>query len=216
MTIILKKALIMHPQNYLFDYDNILVIDTSVIINLNSSGFVEKILSDINCKIVIPEIAANELIGGAKIGKTDHLILDALISKKLVTKMTLEEDAESVFISLVAGEGSKTIDDGEAATIAIAHQINGCVVLDDKKAEKLCKIICPNLKIFSTVDLFREVCNLTPNNQSYVGEAIYNSLVNARMRVPEHHLDWVSSVVGVNRIRACNSLPMSFRNALIV
>lgn len=204
----------MHPQNYLFNCDNILVIDTSVIINLNSSGFVEKILSDISCKIVIPEIAANELIGGEKIGKTDHLILDALISKKLITKMALEEDAESVFISLVAGEGSKTIDDGEAATIAIAHQINGYVVLDDKKAEKLCKIICPNLKVLSTIDLFRALFYQDKNNESFVGEAIYNSLVNARMRVPEHHLNWVSTIVGANRIRACNSLPMSFRNGI--
>ena len=41
--------------------------------------------------------------------------------------------------------------------------------------------------------------------------AVLNALKEARMRVLPHHLDWLVSLVGLERAAGCNSLPSAVR-----
>ena len=58
------------------------------------------------------------------------------------------------FSALVVGSVRDTLDDGEAATIACALEHEATVLIDEKKATRLCAERFPHLTVGSTVDLF--------------------------------------------------------------
>ena len=54
----------------------------------------------------------------------------------------------------MGGHGIETLDDGEAATIALAIEINGMPLIDERKANNICKDNFPTLEIGCSVDIF--------------------------------------------------------------
>ncbi len=134
-----------------------------------------------------------------------------LVTAGVIDIVKLGEPAAECFESLVIGPAADTLDDGEAATIAYAMNLNAIAVIDERKANRICAQRFPELRLGSTVDILAH-----PNVRKRLGKdelakAVFMALCDGRMRVFSQHLDWVVGLVGPVRAAICTSLPNSVR-----
>ncbi len=199
----------------LFDPISPLVIDASVVINLNATGYAAEILKAIPNQIAVTDMVTNELEAGRAKGRTDAERLADLVGSSHIERVALSPAAEGDFLDLVVGRGITTLDDGEAATIAWAVCHNGIPIIDDKKAVAICRQRYPGVKLGSTVDVLAQQTVLKQLGKAQVAEALYLALTVARMRVPDERMAWVVSAIGRDRVSSCLSLPERVRNAAL-
>lgn len=190
-----------------------LVADASVWINLIAGGRALDILRALGQPTIIPNIALGELERGRDKGRSAAKGLSALIDTGHVAVVDLPPAAEDVYLSLVAGRASQTLDDGEAATLALALDLGATALIDERKAIGIAAIRFPTLSVATTSDLLlsdRIRSVLTPVDLS---DALFATLAEARMRVPDHLLDEVCACLGPKKTRLCPSLPARVRSA---
>ena len=199
-----------HPTS-LTDPDKIIVADTSAAINLNASGFAEKVLQAIPNKVVIPDSVLAELDAGRKHGYNDTSCFRKLINDGLVGVISLGKIAVHHFENLVIGPATETLDDGEAATIACAVEQLGIAILDERKANGICAKSYPDLLTGCTVDFFSHPEVYRILGKDNLALSVFNALTIARMRVLPHHQDWVVQLIGPEQAMQCNSLPKAIR-----
>lgn len=135
------------------DSEAALVTDASAIINLNGSGVAKQILQLVPHPVLVVRQAVNELENGRKRGHGDADRLARLIEHGLVEVRDLGDLGSGIYESLVAGVASQTLDDGEAASIALGIEAKGIVVIDDRKAITICGSRFPSLEVVSTSGL---------------------------------------------------------------
>ncbi|WP_192355974.1 hypothetical protein [Mesorhizobium mediterraneum] len=186
------------------DLNSVLIADASVVIGLNASGHARRIIELTLCRVVVPDNAGNELAIGARFGHDDGAQLDMLVAAGLVERMALEGAALKTYEALIDGAYGETLDDGEAATIAMAVQRGGVAVLDEKKARRMCGQYFPNVVQGCTAQWL--LGTVTLGRAAHVG-AMINALRRGRMRVPPEFLDAVVALIGVEAAAACPSLP---------
>lgn len=189
-----------------------LVIDTSVAINLEASGLAAEILRALGRPIVIVDVVPGELNGGRGYGSKVHAAIADWKRQKLVDLVVLSDEANVNFEALISGSAASTLDDGEAATIAHALEIDATAVIDEAKARRISAERYPHLAISSSTDLFLNPHVAAALGDAAVCEALFNALSIARMRVPaERHVE-VVRLLGRERVRLCHSLPASVRS----
>lgn len=203
--------LTMHLHS-LTDDNTPLVADTSVIINLVASGIPEQILSAINNPIYIVDEIIPELDRGSKKGCSDADVLTKLISDGIVTCVSLNEEGWEHFEQLVCGSAKTSLDDGEAATLAYCAVHKAVPIIDERKANKVCKEQYSLLKPISSASLFKLANKNRGIIEDHLSEALHRALTDGRMRVLEPYIDWVINLVGASKAANCNSLPQSRRN----
>lgn len=189
-----------------------LVADASVWINLLAGGRAVDILCALSKPTIIPSIALGELERGREKGRSAHAGVTALIAAGHVTVIDLPEETEDVYLSLVAGRASQTLDDGEAATLALALHLGATALIDERKAICIAATRFPALAIATTTDLLLSTQVRTVLDTVQLADALFASLMEARMRVPDHLLDEVCACLGPNRTRLCLSLPARARS----
>jgi len=195
------------------DAGTVLVVDASVVINLNATGLAPDIIRACPGEMVVTANACTELARGTRNGHKDGKKLQALIEAGAVRVVELGETGMRIYGSLVEGTALRTLDDGEAATIGYAYEAGAMAVIDERKARTLCAANFPCLTLASTVDLLlhdRIASGLGAKRQV---EALVNALRMARMRVPPHQIDAVVSLIGPEAASTCNSLPRAIRAA---
>lgn len=131
-----------------------LIVDASVVINLNASGFASEIIKALPSRMMVVGSVLSELERGKDRGRHDGRMLADLITSGLVDKVELDEEGIKHFTRLVTGSTANTLDDGEAATIAFAIQESAVAVIDERKANRICSEHFPALKVACTADLF--------------------------------------------------------------
>jgi predicted nucleic acid-binding protein len=193
-------------QSCLTDPALSIVADTSAVINLNASGCGAAVLQALPNRMVLTDTVIAELRMDKSTGRDDARLTRLLIDKNLATVVPLAELNEDNFATLVSGSAAETLDDGEAATIACALEINAVAVIDDRKAVALCTRKHPGLVIASTVDIFAHEAVVTALGNEKLADAVYASLQAARMRVPSRHEKWVIELIGTARAKSCLSL----------
>lgn len=202
----------MGPSTALTDPTAELVADASTVINLIASGYAPAIASALPNLIVVADVVPVELEAGEPMGYRHSEVLRTLIEVGLVHVVSLGEVGTSHFEGLVIGPTAETLDDGEAATIAYAAEHSDVIVLmDERKAMRICGERFPTLRLACSVDIF-----MHPNVEAALGsdslqEAVYNALQEGRMRVLPHHLSYVVELIGPERASACRSLPKRIR-----
>lgn len=199
----------MHPVR--FRPEPPLVADASVWINLIAGGRAPDILRALVRPMIIPSIAFGELERGRDKGRSAAEGVVALIDAGHVTVVGLPPAADDVYLSLVAGRADQTLDDGEAATLALALELGATALIDERKAIGIAAIRFPGLNIATTTDLLlseRIRSILTPVDLS---DVLFATLTKARMRVPDHLLDEVCACLGSAKTRHCLSLPARVR-----
>ncbi len=188
-----------------------MVADASVWINLVATGVADRILQALAGPVLISDVALGELDRGRPKGRRAADEVTALVHMGLAQVVPLEAADEALFLSLVSGEASETLDDGEAATLACAVRLGACALIDERKATSLAARRLAQLEIRSTTDIL-----LSPEMYSRFGEAgladaLFGALSGARMRVPDHHAAEIMRLLGEKRAAHCHSLPARLR-----
>jgi predicted nucleic acid-binding protein len=194
-----------------FDRDIGLVVDTSVVINLNATGRASDILQALPCCVFVTDIVASELEEGRPFGRKDAELLARLVDDHHIKIVSMGDVGARVFGELVIGHATDTLDDGEAATIAYAVEHNIVPVIDERKANRICAQRFGQLHPASTMDLFAEPIMEAAVGREHLGDAVFQALQQARMRVLPHHVELVIRLIGSNRAILCSSLPRTAR-----
>ena len=200
-------------MTFFFDQESLgeVILDTSAIINLAGSGYGEQILKALPYEFLTTDIVRDELHEGRMRGWNHAKIFDSMVKFSLVKVLNIESDCEKTFESLVLGNGANTLDDGEASVLAVAAPRAAIVALDENKAMRITRERFPNMQLISSCDLFRHPAVKKALTKSEMQNAIFSALSTTRMRVLEHHRDWVLETIGSKDVAKCTSLPRSLR-----
>lgn len=201
----------MPRLNSPFEVGATVVADASVAINLCASGAGEAILLGLPFRVAMAPEAIAEVTDDRRTGRADHIVLQRLLAAGRIEQIALDAAEEEIFAGLVIGSAAETLDDGEAATIALGVTRGMTVAIDESKANGLCDRRFAALGRISSSDLF-----LAENVVSSLGAeahaaALFDALRLARMRVDERHLRDVASILGTDRLAQCPSLPRRLR-----
>ncbi len=204
----------MISSNFLTDPHAVLVADASVIINLNATACARAIIGALPNGLVVTDNACLELEAGAKNGHDDARQLRALIDIGLVRRVHLSAAGAPVYETLVDGSALRTLDDGEAATIALAVETGGIALIDERKARSLCAGAFPGLIVSCTAELLMHDAVTVALGAPGQIDALVSALTVARMRVPPEHLAQVKALIGAERAAMCASLPKAVRETV--
>lgn len=182
-----------------------LVLDTSVLINLHASRCGVKLLCALSNEIIVPEIVASELEHETSRKNGEHQFVQELATSKNVRLVGLEDSEYDLFQSLICG--SPSLDDGEAATIAIAASRKYLPIIDERKGRQQALIHIPDQEPGWSLDLFRHPEATAELGAALSVEAIYLALRDGRMRIHESHCESVVRLIGAQRALQCKSLP---------
>lgn len=187
------------------------VIDASVAINLLGTGVSRDILSVVPWRVVIERRAHRE-IRRHPIDGCDHAAeLHAWEVNGWARTVSLQADMRRTFDALTSGSLIRTLDDGEAATIAYAvgDSERTVPVIDEKKATKIFQQRWPNRRLLETADIFRALVEAELVSKRFASDAVYSALTHARMHVSHRMRPWVLDLIGSSRAAACPSLGRS-------
>ena len=203
----------MECRSCLTDSTLPVVADTSVVINLNATGYSAAILDALPNQFLVVEEVSFELEVDSRTGRNDAEALSALVAQGSVELVRLGDAGTQHFISLVSGPANQTLDDGEAATIAYALEHGATALIDERKAIRICAERFGELSTGCTVDIFTQDDVQRILTRDTLADAVFNALYQGRMRVPDHYVGWVVNLIGEERAAQCRSLPASVRSA---
>lgn len=204
----------MRSTTALTDPSAMLVADSSTVINLLATRMAAAVISALPNRLVVADVVPAELETGRPAGRKACDGLRELVDAGAIEIVTLDSEAAMRFFEeLVVGPAAKTLDDGEAATIAYALAHACTALIDERKAMRLCSERFPDLPIACTLDVFLHGTVQERLGAEGLGNAMFNALADARMRVVPEYLSWVVSVIGQERALACESLPQQVRSA---
>lgn len=202
-----RRVVVLMP--YLSSLSNTgkdIVLDTSVVINLCSTGFVTRIISALPNRFVVTDSVRAELGINSTMGCEAGRLLDELMINDLVEVGILGQHGLEKFFELTGcGASTRTLADGEASTLAFAWSRGFAAVIDEKKALRICRDCLPTTLIATTIDIL--------SLEAVKGElkenfplALLNALRLGRMRVPPHQVDWIVESIGRQHAEVCVSL----------
>ncbi len=171
--------------------DHFEILDACALLNLYASGSLEAILKSRHLPCCVVEQVKQESLFIRKPSDTstgyeyEPVVLDGYFQSGLLNLVKLESEIErELFVNLAA-----QIDDGEAATIAIAIARNMQVVTDDKKAVRVLKQEAPKLIWFSTLDVVKTWSETGAISPAELRTALLNILKHANyLPGKKHHL----------------------------
>jgi predicted nucleic acid-binding protein len=195
----------MSCSSSLIDIVDPLVLDTSVLINLHACKYGERILTAIPNDVVVPEIVAGELEHETSRRNGEHGFLHGLMTDGIVTLATMTEAEYEIFSDLTST--SPSLDDGEAATIAIAAARQLLPVIDERRGRSRASALIQTRTPGWSLDLFRHPTVIAVLGDQPAVEALYLALRDGRMRIPSESGDGVIALIGMERSRDCTCLP---------
>ena len=185
----------------------LLVVDASVVINLNATGRARDIIAVLPYRVVVTSVVLAELTAGAIRGHEDAKKLQLLLDGGDIDLVELSSLASEIYASLVGGAAIDTLDDGEASTIAFASVTGAIAAIDERKARRICASRFSGLQIVWTIDLLLDEAITVGLGREEQADAVFNALQLARMRVPHEYLDKILKLIGRERAAQCRSLP---------
>lgn len=192
----------MSYSSCLVDVSADLILDASVFINLSASGVAKDILRLLPQRSHMVDVAVSEVRVDSKTGRSDSQILQELLNPSMLGILQLDENGLAFFERLVLA-----LDDGEAATIAAAASRCSVVVVDERKARRICSEEFPETFQASTVDIFAHPSIGQELGRNKLADAVHAALRQARMHVRSDQRDWVVDLIGVDKAAECRSIP---------
>ncbi len=189
------------------------IADASVWINLAATAHFTDILMALDSTIAMVDVVLRELERGNANGHQTFAKIEPLIRTGHIQVVKLEPNDEDLFLSLVAGDTARTLDDGEAATLVAAIRLGGMALIDERKATTIAQSRFPTLILRSTTDLLFNTLPYAGDTVGPLADALFAALQGARMRVPAHWQERVIEVLGPERAQQCKSLPSRLRLA---
>lgn len=205
-----KGATAMTPPSSWPEAGVPIILDASAVINLNGSGAARLILGALRQDVVVAEDVVEELARGTANGRRDSELLEDLIARRIVNRRALEASGLALFETLTIGPSATTLEDGEAATIALALETGGAAVIDESKGRRLAARHAASVPVIASIEVF---CH--PLVQAALGaalaDAVFGALQQSRMQVLASHHAWIAELLGPERLPLCISLPRSVR-----
>jgi predicted nucleic acid-binding protein len=195
----------MSYSSSLIDSAGPLVLDTSVLINLHACKYGERILTALPNDIIVPEIVAGELEHETSRRNGEYSFLHGLSASGVVTLVNLTEAEYEIFYELTST--SPSLDDGEAATIAISAARSVLPIIDERRGRSRAGILIKARAPAWSIDLFRHPMVVAALSDQSAVEALYFALRGGRMRIPSEIVEGIIALIGVERSRDCTSLP---------
>lgn len=195
------------------DGRGLLVGDASMWISLTAISAPHEHLRALRYRAAITDVALTELDRGRAKGRRAADEVAALIHMGLAEVVRIEPLDEDLYLSLVSGPATETLDDGEAATLAWAAGHSAIAVIDERKATLIAGRRMPSVVLRSTADLFLAAQIVGALGEAGAAAALCEALIETRMRVPPNRISDVVALIGPDRARDCPSLPAAFRNA---
>jgi predicted nucleic acid-binding protein len=165
------------------------ILDACALINLYASGFMGEIISSRQAQCYVVEQALQESLFIRRPSDTgvgfdkEPVKLDSYFQNKMLQTVKLESEAEqNLFVDLAL-----QIDDGEAATIAIAISRHMQVATDDKKAVRILKQEAPDIVCFSTLEVIKAWSEKLSVNSEQMKVALSSILKHANYRPGKGH-----------------------------
>ncbi|HMQ92336.1 hypothetical protein [Amaricoccus sp.] len=189
----------------LADESRPLVLDTSVLINLHACTFGERILMALPNAIVVTQAVADELDNETGRRNGDHRFLHGLAGKGTIEIVAMTDDEYELFAALTSGASS--LDDGEAATIAVAARRDLRAVIDERKGRAQAVTRMGGEEPGWTLDLLQHPAARRSLGDAEIAKAIYLALREGRMRIPQEHGDAIVALIGIERALHCPCLP---------
>jgi predicted nucleic acid-binding protein len=185
-----------------------LVLDASAAINFLGTGIASELLTLLDRPLLMADRAFRELRRHPMPGRDHESELSTLTDSGCIVIHTLEAEARELFFDLTSADSPNGLDDGEAATIALAvsHSRPAVPVLDDRKARNLLTRRWPSGHALYTVDLLADQRIGRGIAKAMLADAVHLALTHARMRVPTESRRWVVGLIGADRARKCRTL----------
>lgn len=185
-----------------------LILDASVAINLLGTGDAAAVLKALGRRAVIADRAFREVRRHPLPERSHDAELLALSDAGLLHVANIEGAAYDVFIELASANITGGLDDGEAATIAlaVAGNLDGVPVLDDRKARNVLGRRWPDCEPLFTVDMLTNHRVMDEIAQAELAELVFRALLHARMRVPSHMRGQIVAMIGSDRATQCRAL----------
>ena len=136
------------------DFAGPVVLDASAIINLLGCGAAERVLRSLGYACIVEERVLAEIVYHPVPGADHAHEVEALLAAGLLSMHRMSDSEYNVYLGLTSVGGVGGLGVGESAAIAVASQRQLAVVLDDRKARRLCSTRMPGLAVVSTLKLF--------------------------------------------------------------
>ncbi|MGQ8632100.1 DNA-binding protein [Agrobacterium sp. DKPNP3] len=194
----------MTYSNSLSDDTVPLILDTSVLINLHASRCGVDILTSIPNPIVVANVVAGELENETSRRNGEEAFLRALSAAGHVAVVDLSDQEFEMFFKLTSV--SPSLDDGEAATIALASARGVFPVIDEKRGRTRAKAIMGVEPAWS-LDLVLHPVTAESLGAEGHREALFRALRDGRMRIPPESTSHVVGIIGIENAEYCTCLP---------
>jgi predicted nucleic acid-binding protein len=181
-----------------------LVADASFWINLAVIERPEELLQTLGQPVIVPDVTLEEL---KRVGRQPALIVETMLSSGYAKLETLPQSALTAYAALVAGAAADTLDDGEAATLALANALGGVAVIDETKARRLSPIHFPKQRLIYSIEILLSPAVKRALGRIRLSDAVFAALRISRMRVPPELAASVIEIIGHDRAQLCHSLP---------
>lgn len=184
-------------------------LDASVVINLLATGCLEQLIPISLGEFSIVTHVQEEVKIDPITRKTSPNLLLPYIEAGIFRLVQLTEDELETFIELVGAMAPDDLDDGEAATIAIAAHRQLYLVIDESKGRRVAKERFPTLQILDTVDLLKLVGGSHKLPPKEFIRGIENALTVGKMRVAPEQVEWISNIVSREVVQQAPSIRRS-------
>jgi predicted nucleic acid-binding protein len=87
------------------------------------------------------------------------------------------------YLGLVTGKAVDVLGEGESAAIATALGTGNAVILDDRKARRICGSNFPSVPIASSLRLFVEAARRGRFDNEFLREVVSAAFLNSRMSI---------------------------------
>ena len=192
-------------SSYLADDSRPLVLDTSVLINLHACTVGERVLMALANDIVVADIVVTELNNETGQTSGGYGFLAGLIDQGKVAVSHLSKTESDLFLELTST--SPTLDDGEAATIAMAKVRGFRAVVDERKGRARALTLMGEEVPAWTIEILRMSSVVQGLGEHLTADAVFFALRDGRMRIPVECCEEVVALIGRQRALQCTCLP---------
>lgn len=191
-----------------------LVFDASALINILSTNHSAAIFKHIKTNNFVETLVIREITRNSH-SKARDVVIRNLLDNNHLKIVDMSQEETSHFIHLISAPFPDALDDGEAATLAIAKHRNCTAIIDEKKAMRIANTTTPPMSTKSTLDILKWASQEKHLNPSQTSEAILNALITAKMRVPLNFEEWITSILNADDLIRCTSLRKELRDSCL-
>jgi predicted nucleic acid-binding protein len=183
-----------------------LVLDTSVILNLLGSGRPKFLLAHVPYRVATPTQVIQEVRREPEIEVAKDAGLPDMIESGLIRVLEPNDDAERLALALAGAPSPDDLDDGEAYAVAYAVVLNATIGIDERKGRRVISEQWPGLNCLYSVDIIETAARRARLADEDWAEVIFSALRYSRMRVPSVRRGDIVKLIGKDRARMCPSL----------